>query len=485
MTPNINRLLDEFKKWHLSTMADKTASHIGARICDVAQAPGRQQGVTIDDRFDGAQMKQAPIETKVVESDGGGSVKISALFDKLKLLVPIDVAEPPQRQWTPSREIPELQSGEMVNLIISCYDIMSKDVVEGVFSLEVIDPIEGLSAVLENDAIKISGVPDVEYGKHMKIRLSSNYKGQVVSQAKTICFVFPKHKSIEPDRSEPFPSENLDGFYVPFKDGTRLIGASIRGRSHADEGSFRDDSLGFWADEENHLLCAVVSDGAGSATYSRRGAWRVIDAFTHSFASKDIVSELIACAKTGDEQKVKVIFAKAMLNASIVAMHGIAEDAQDVQACVSDFSATILLFAVLRLPEESWIMSFSVGDGLIAIVKDDFTSEVICTPDHGESKNQTIFLSERISKIDLIEKRVFIRREKNFKSVCAMTDGVSNPVFPEEKDAPLESWKSFCESIFQSLDSNNPVSKLQEELAFESPGYNDDRTVVALMGVPL
>ena len=172
------------------------------------------------------------------------------------------------------------------------------------------------------------------------------------------------------------------------------------------------------------------------------------------------------------------------MDASAIALSGISDDAKIVSVPIAAFNSTALLFVVICLSSGDFcVMSFAVGDGLIAIVNDDFSVDLLCRPDHGAARNVTVFLNEQTASLDSISNRIFIRRTRGFRFVCAMTDGVSNPVFPNEDSIPPESWKSFCTCISQALETENPIDRLQKELAFESPGYNDDRTVVALQGI--
>lgn len=453
--PNIIRQLDEFRRWRISSASSAPVTHSVASLPTVVAKPIRPETLAT----------------------------VSALFDGVQLLVPAEGGRSSSKEMRSPRKIREVYSGENVNFLIPCNDLLSRELLAGVVCLEVAEPVDGLTAVLENDAIRVSGIPDAESGKHLKIRLVGSYDGQEIGLTAAVCFVFPRIKSIEPDLTQPFPSKNADGFHVVLQGGMRLVGASIRGRNHAEEGSFRDDALGYGTDRENRVICAVVSDGAGSARYSRRGAWRVTNAFVKTLSDDGCVAKLAACADAGDGEKLKSAFATAVLKASESALRGIDEDAHVVSARSSDFSATALVFAVLRLPTDGFlILSFSVGDGLVAVVRDDFSAEILGIPDHGETRSQTVFLSEKTANLEAIARRICARHVSDFKLVCAMTDGVSNPVFPEENGVPPERWKAFCDSIFQTLDSSDPIGSLQRELDFRSPGFNDDRTVVALTG---
>ncbi len=77
-------------------------------------------------------------------------------------------------------------------------------------------------------------------------------------------------KNIEPSDELPYPKPHtataqLNG------DGYKIIAASRRGRSHAHEGTFRDDDFSIKITDSGWDIL-IVADGAGSAKFSREGS---------------------------------------------------------------------------------------------------------------------------------------------------------------------------------------------------------------------
>jgi len=66
-----------------------------------------------------------------------------------------------------------------------------------------------------------------------------------------------------------------------------FVVASKRGRSHANVGSFRDDDFAFAHHESSGWTIIAVSDGAGSATFSREGARIACQSVVNYFQQKN------------------------------------------------------------------------------------------------------------------------------------------------------------------------------------------------------
>ena len=83
-------------------------------------------------------------------------------------------------------------------------------------------------------------------------------------------------KDLPADETAPFQKANSASQGGALADGLVVIAASERGRSHANEGKFRDDHfLIKTGPEANGWLFFAVADGAGSAKYSREGSKRL------------------------------------------------------------------------------------------------------------------------------------------------------------------------------------------------------------------
>lgn len=105
-------------------------------------------------------------------------------------------------------------------------------------------------------------------------KTDDNSKGNLLSKREVHILINadPKSlwKNIDPPLDGKYYKKN-SAFDYENSNGRTLVGASIRGKSHAQKGTFRDDhfEIRSW---DNGWNLQVVGDGAGSAEYSREGS---------------------------------------------------------------------------------------------------------------------------------------------------------------------------------------------------------------------
>ena len=147
----------------------------------------------------------------------------------------------------------------------------------------------GLDIRLEEGKIVLSGIPK----KHgalqifMKCRIGGMESCQEEFPVITI-LPNPKTlwKNLPPDASAPYPVENEKSYSRFDITGKGIVAASKRGRAHAHDGKFRDDDFALnWLAESGWLIVAV-SDGAGSAKFSRAGARMACTSFVNDLTQK-------------------------------------------------------------------------------------------------------------------------------------------------------------------------------------------------------
>src|SRR6185369_11672531 len=120
----------------------------------------------------------------------------------------------------------------------------------------------------------------------------------------------------------------------------RLLAASLRGRSHAHEGKYRDDDFAMEYLEATGWHLLVVSDGAGSAKYSRRGAQiacqtalRVLRGVLAEANPLDEALSRVGAAPGADEmEKLRRLSFNLLSPAAYKAQQEIREQATEVQA---------------------------------------------------------------------------------------------------------------------------------------------------------
>lgn len=305
----------------------------------------------------------------------------------------------------------------------------------------------------------------------------------------------------------PFYKEDCDMQFVQVEaekkflgfskiDRKDMVAASQRGRSHAHEGSPRDDDFRLSYDKDTEWYTMVVADGAGSAKYSRRGSQiacatvvSVCDEFL-KINYKSMNSLVEDYHKEATEEKRKNVgdaLYKILGSAVFKAYKNIDNEAKASESQIKDFSTTLLV-AICRKFKFGWfVASFWVGDGCIAIYnKDRQYLKVMGESDGGEFAGQTRFLTmPEIITPNAIYNRLRFELVEDFTALMLMTDGITDSKF--ETDANLqriERWNSLWDNLKTEVtfDENNKEidSQLLKWLDFWSQGNHDDRTIAIL-----
>ncbi|MBP3731584.1 MAG: protein phosphatase 2C domain-containing protein [Mailhella sp.] len=136
----------------------------------------------------------------------------------------------------------------------------------------------GLCATMQDHSVIIEGTPTSHGEKD--IVLQCTYEGWVdgMPRAKRVF-----HLSVNPDPWElwkdmptdpnlPYAKPDADSLCLRMENGLRMIAASRRGRSHAQDGRPRDDDFRLYYDSPSGWCVMAVADGAGSAAFSREGS---------------------------------------------------------------------------------------------------------------------------------------------------------------------------------------------------------------------
>jgi serine/threonine protein phosphatase PrpC len=273
-----------------------------------------------------------------------------------------------------------------------------------------------------------------------------------------------------------------------------MVAASQRGRSHAIEGKPRDDDFALHFDKETAFYIMIVADGAGSATYSRKGSRLACETAMNIckeklLANKDVLQEH---NKPEGKNEIGKVLQETISNAVFEAYKAIENEAQQKNYLVKDFATTLLL-SVCKKFEYGWfIAAWWVGDGGMGIYdKDKQFVKVLGEPDGGEFAGQTRFLTMP----DIIKNELYSRMKfeivEDFTALILMSDGVTDPKF--ETDANLnriEKWNDLWDDLNGKNEDNAKVEfaddaeqsarQLLKWLDFWSKGNHDDRTIAIL-----
>ena len=294
-------------------------------------------------------------------------------------------------------------------------------------------------------------------------------------------------------RNEDGPTDSavLDG------EEKHIVAASLRGRSHAQEGKPRDDAFRFAMAHGWQVL--AVSDGAGSACYSREGARLACEKAVAVCCERldnepyrdGFEAHIKALSAIPDETNKRKLVGDSLYtllcHAANQARQAIAQEAGLQGKETRTYAATLLL-CVAKHFEFGWFVgSFWVGDGAIALYRRDTTPHTVYLmgePDEGEYGGQTRFLTmpEVFSDASALYRRLRFRLVDDFSALFLMTDGVSDPKFETTNNLKnAEKWDALtaADALTNTAESKQA---LLEWLGFPSPGNHDDRTLLVVCG---
>lgn len=296
-----------------------------------------------------------------------------------------------------------------------------------------------------------------------------------------------------------------------------IVVASNRGRSHENDGSFRDDDFAFQFIEETGWSVVAVSDGAGSYPLSRKGSQLACDAVVKYFKQqvdkeqlKELESKLLEFGTSKDEVLLRNIEveAKQMMYKSVLYVHhAIKVEAENTykinpqlfthhkaKSLLDYFHATLIFVLFKKFDFGYVVLTFGVGDCPIAIMDKSQSSTILLNVlDVGEFGGGTRFITQNdIYQPDAkplkMAERFNMHITTDFSYLLLMTDGIYDAKFVVEANLEKhERWIAFLEDLQGNNEDNVSVNfrsdnqKIADELAhwmdFWSSGNHDDRTL--------
>lgn len=374
------------------------------------------------------------------------------------------------------------------------------------FEFEALEQL-GIKVNIERHKLIFAGTPT----QHGEFKIAFNYviprRTQVarpaLSQSEKIdWFVNPDPRSLwkdlTPDPSLPYPKPATDRARV--QGSSVVIAASVRGRSHAHEGTFRDDDFCVWHEPSSDWYLMIVCDGAGSAKYSRRGSELTCEIFRREiqpFLKSSLSDERFNAAakdyflnlKTDQTQTIRRKLYEALGGSAMKAFKSIQSEAKTIAGGETKLFATTIVSTISKRFSWGWFVgAFSIGDGGAAIYREDGEVRVLNRSDGGEFAGQTRFLTmpEIWTSGQEVMDRIHFAVSDRLTAVIAMTDGVSDPKFETDDGFKnTETWHRFWQDIGRevtlSKDNANADKELLNWLNFWSPGNHDDRTLAILL----
>lgn len=350
-------------------------------------------------------------------------------------------------------------------------------------------PLEKIGLLFNEDTQEITGTPSV----HGEQILSFQWTIDNKTWMSDLCdfFINPDPKTlwkvIEPPENALYTKDHTDSKLVETPTN-KIIAASRRGRSHEHSGTFRDDDFSISFDTPNGWSLMIVADGAGSAKSSLEGSRIAVNTFSDYIKNKlnnDISQTLSSNIQLWRDdsgsagQDIGKDFFLIFQGAAKEAITAIETEASSKKTTIKDYSTTLLAAVTRQVGNETFIATFWMGDGAIAVYGPKNKVRVMGEPDSGEFAGQTRFLDRAALNDENFGKRVRIGCYTDYEAIFLMTDGVSDPRF--ETDSGLEKaelWDELWEELKPICESNDPEVSLLNWLNFFEAGHHDDRTMV-------
>jgi hypothetical protein len=268
----------------------------------------------------------------------------------------------------------------------------------------------------------------------------------------------PQWQTREPtDRSDPVPHQCC--LAVPRNELWSLLAASVRGRLHAHQALWRDDSFAWTAtgnaSERGGLrppvqadtgglrpprsprgasdwTCLAVADGAGSASLSRIGSHLACVAGVKALAE---ALGGVRFHPTGDGTPPREELHRvrdALVSAARASRQAVVKEAERRDRPLQLFHTTLLLVAHVPLADRDFVAALQIGDGAVALYRGPGACQVLGQADRGGYASETLFLTTPGIEEDL-ERRTTFACPAGLLALAVMTDGVADDFFPEDQ----------------------------------------------------
>jgi hypothetical protein len=377
------------------------------------------------------------------------------------------------------------------------------------FEIVGFEGLEAFGLAYDAERMAISGKPTSAGDQKFTVQYRPKVDGDtvasrpVLSRELTLVIIADPRslwKDIPSNPSEPYAKP--DSARELIRAERWMAAASQRGRSHAQDGRFRDDAFLLKYFKDTDWYFAAVSDGAGSAKFSRKGseiACATALAEVTSVLEGDGGDELTALAKAlgrdttdGTRSKLRDHLYHTMGTAAFKAYKAIQEEATVAGAEMRDYAATLMFVICKKINmgvfggSKWFVASYWVGDGGAAIYRRGEAITTLGEPDGGDYAGQTYFLTMRdMMDGEAIQSRIRFELVPDFTAIVLMSDGVSDPKFETDANhANTKCWDEFwteVDGVAHFGDRAPDVDvRLLGYMDFWSKGNHDDRTLAVI-----
>ena len=294
-------------------------------------------------------------------------------------------------------------------------------------------------------------------------------------------------QNLQTDPTAPYQSPDEEHRIIKAGERT-IVAASKRGRSHAHTGSFRDDNFKVDYIEETGWFIIVVSDGAGSARFSRKGSRIACQTFVEFMHEKLASVEVNEKVNSMTAEQRENILKNTVQRAAYAGLEKIDVEAKkaaenDSTVLRKDYHATFLGYVMKKFDNKWLVVSFGIGDGIIGLVDRQDNLTLLSEPDGGEFGGQTRFITMNEVWQDNPQNRAKAVNTDDFGIIMSMTDGISDPKFETGDNLKnpqlwLDLWDDIVNQVPLMDRSDETAQKLSDWLDFWSKGNHDDRTIV-------
>jgi len=244
----------------------------------------------------------------------------------------------------------------------------------------------------------------------------------------------------------------------------RWASASRIGTSHQRLGTRKQDAYGVRGGARS--LCAIVSDGAGSASHGGEGASVVcrhfLSAFRRWFSEND-------CLPDGETVKDWLDDLRDQLNLA----------AARRELTRRQFAATLVVLVVF----DDQVMTLQIGDSALVGRRYDGNWEALCWPENGEFASTTYFVTD-----DPEARLHVVRRPLEHDAFALFSDGLESVALEHETQQP---YARFFNPMLKAVDdapSAGCLVALAEALGRYLDGpklcerTDDDKTLILISG---
>jgi serine/threonine protein phosphatase PrpC len=276
-----------------------------------------------------------------------------------------------------------------------------------------------------------------------------------------------------PARWRHLPSNQADSHYFPEEytlsmegvAGYRMVAASHRGKTHAHQGTFREDAVAIGSTAYWNVM--AVGDGAGTADLARVGSNMAVA------RAVEAMKEAMPTAPTAED------VGRAIWAGLRSAYHSIKAFASENSVAVGDLSTTLQL--LIHWPQQTGCLLgvAHIGDGIVTAETRNEQYYLLTEPDTDpDDSSRTLFLTSGPLK-QWMERTKVYQFDEPLDIVCLMTDGLSGDLEPYDE--------LLHANLFEALRNRvlcYPMRQREQALlsliSYDRRGSFDDRTLAVL-----